>query len=113
MRDADRLVIAIMRKRGYPTDEFDQRAADISVEHPEVVEHYRDAHRVAVAHERGDVGTEDLRTAAISYRSLVAALLEDKPERQDRNGSTKSDSRSERQPEQKSPRSSTNDRSKA
>ena len=77
MREADRLVIAIMRKRGYPTDDFDQRAADVSVDHPDVVEHYREAHQIAVAHERGDAGTEDLRQAAIAYRSLVVALLDD------------------------------------
>lgn len=77
VREADRLVIAIMGARGYPTDDFDQRADDVSVEHPEVVEHYRRAHQVAVAHERGDAGTEQLRQAAISYRSLVQALLDD------------------------------------
>ena len=77
VREADRLVIAIMASRGYPTDDFDQRAADVSVEHPEVVEHYRRAHQIAVAHARGDADTEDLRQAAISYRSLVQALLED------------------------------------
>jgi hypothetical protein len=77
VREADRLVIAIMASRGYPTDDFDQRAADVSVEHPEVVEHYRRAHQIAVAHARGDAGTEDLRQAAISYRSLVQALLDD------------------------------------
>ena len=77
VREADRLVIAIMATRGYPTDDFDQRAADVSVEHPEVVEHYRRAHQIAVAHARGDAGTEDLRQAAISYRSLIQALLND------------------------------------
>lgn len=118
VRDADRLVIAIMRKRGYPTDDFDQRAADVSVEHPEIVEHYRDAHRVAVAHERGDAGTEELRTAAISYRSLVRALLEEKSDKgdategNDRNRSTDSSSRAPKQAEQQS-EPSTNDRSKA
>ena len=77
VREADRLVIAIMATRGYPTDDFDQRAADVSVEHPEVVEHYRQAHQIAVAHARGDASTEDLRQAAISYRSLIQALLDD------------------------------------
>jgi hypothetical protein len=127
VRDADRLVIAIMRKRGYPTDDFDQRAADVSVEHPEVVEHYRDAHRIAVAHERGDAGTEELRTAAISYRSLVRALLEEKSDKVDadkdvategngRNRSTDSSSPAPRQTEQQTEQQSepsTNDRSKA
>ncbi len=77
VREADRLVIAIMATRGYPTDDFDQRAADVSVEHPEVVEHYRRAHQIAVTHARGDASTEELRQAAISYRSLVQALLDD------------------------------------
>jgi hypothetical protein len=129
VREADTLVVAIMRKRGYPTDNFDQRADDISVEHPEVVQHYRAAHKVAMAQEKGDAGTEELRKAAISYRSLVQALLEDKPEANDRNGSSNTSDRtrqkSEQQPEQRSekrsrdrsePRaeqSSTDDRSKA
>ena len=91
VREADRLVIAIMRKRGYPTDDFDQRAADVSVDHPDVVEHYRQAHRIAVAHERGEAGTEDLRQAAIAYRSLVVALLDDdRSEPTDRTESTNS-----------------------
>ena len=69
--------IAIMATRSYPTDDFDQRADDMSAEHPDVVEHCRRAHQVAVAHERGDADTEQLRQAAISYRSLVQALLGD------------------------------------
>jgi hypothetical protein len=117
VREADVLVVAVMRKRGYPTDNFDQRADDISVEHPEVVEHYRAAHQVAMAQERGDAGTEQLRTAAISYRSLVQALLEDKPEEHDRNGSPNPSGRpreqSEQRREQGPQRSDTDDRSKA
>lgn len=100
VREADRLVIAIMGTRGYPTDDFDQRADDVSVEHPEVVAHYRQAHQVAVAHERGDAGTEDLRQAAISYRSLVQALLEDRTQESDNtreDDSTREDDRSLRQ----------------
>jgi hypothetical protein len=100
VREADRLVIAIMRKRGYPTDDFDQRAADVSVDHPDVVEHYREAHRIAVAHERGDAGTEDLRQAAIAYRSLVVALLgDDRSESTDRTGSTNSPEGAEKRPD--------------
>lgn len=117
VREADTLVIAIMRTRGYPTDNFDQRADDVSVEHPEVVEHYRAAHQVAMAQQRGDAGTEELRKAAISYRSLVQALLEDKPEQQDPNGAANSSEsprqQPEQQPEQRPERSSTNDRSTA
>jgi hypothetical protein len=75
--DADRLVLRMMRESGYPVDEFDQRVNDISVDHPEVAEHYRDAHRVAVAQTRGEAGTEDLRQAVTAYRQLVDALLDD------------------------------------
>lgn len=75
--DADQLVLRMMRESGYPVDEFDQRADDISVEHPEVAMHYREAHRVAVAQARGEADTEDLRQAVTAYRHLVDALLED------------------------------------
>ena len=74
---ADSLVTTIMRERGYPVDDFDQRAADISVEHPRVVENYREARRVRDAHRDGSAGTEELRGAVTSYRSLVDALLEE------------------------------------
>ncbi len=109
VREADRLVIAIMRKRGYPTDDFDRRVADVSVDHPDVVEHYRVAHRVAVAHERGDAGTEDLRQAAIAYRSLVGALLDDRSEVTDRTESRNSTNGAEHRPD----RSTNADRSDA
>jgi hypothetical protein len=67
----------MMRETGYPVDEFDQRVNDISVDHPEVATHYREAHRVAVAQARGETDTEELRQAVTSYRSLVEALLAD------------------------------------
>jgi len=75
--DADQLVLRMMREAGYPVDEFDQRVNDISVDHPEVAAHYRDAHRIAVAQENGETDTEDLRQAVTAYRSLVEALLSD------------------------------------
>ncbi len=74
---ADSLVTTIMRERGYPVDDFDQRADDISVEHPRVVENYREARRVRDSHRNGSAGTEDLRGAVTSYRSLVDALLDE------------------------------------
>lgn len=74
---SDSLVTTIMRERGYPVDDFDQRAADVSVEHPRVVEHYREARRVRDAHRESRAGTEDLREAVTSYRSLVDALLDE------------------------------------
>jgi hypothetical protein len=82
--DADRLVLRMMRESGYPVDEFDQRVNDISVEHPEVAAHYRDAHRVAVADSRGEAGTEELRQAVTAYGQLVEALLHDSTDRHTR-----------------------------
>ena len=73
--DADRLVTQVMRERGYPVDDFDQRASDISVDHPDVVEHYRDAHILHMAQERGDIGTEAQREAFVHYRALFEKLL--------------------------------------
>jgi hypothetical protein len=74
--DADRLVTQVMRDRGYPIDDFDQRAADISVDHPKVVENYRTAHSIYLLQEEGDVGTEDQREAFVHYRALFEKLLE-------------------------------------
>lgn len=73
--DADRLVTEVMRERGYPVDDFDQRAADISVDHPTVVENYRAAHAIHLAQREGDVGTEDQRQAFVHYRALFEKLL--------------------------------------
>ena len=74
--DADTLIQQVMRDRGYPVEDFDQRAADVSVDHPEVVNNYRAAHGISIAHERGKASTEDLRQALIHYRSLFDELLE-------------------------------------
>jgi hypothetical protein len=75
-RSADRLINEVMRERGYPVEDFDQRAADISVDHPQVVDDYRAAHAVAEANERSEATTEDLRQALVHYRSLFEELLE-------------------------------------
>ena len=64
-----------MRTRGYPVDDFDRRADDISVEHPKVVQHYRDARATRVATDEGEVDTERQRQAVTSYRALIEALL--------------------------------------
>lgn len=72
---ADRLVVRIMRESGYPVDDFDRRADDISVDHPEVVQNYHEAHDIAVAESQGQASTEQLRQAVTSYRRLVDALL--------------------------------------
>lgn len=74
--EADRLVTDVMRERGYPVDDFDQRAADISVDHPTVVEHYRSAHTLHLAQEKGDIGTEAQREAFVHYRALFETLLD-------------------------------------
>jgi hypothetical protein len=73
--EADRLVAEAMRRRGYPMVEFEQRAADISVDYPELVENYRTGHAVAAATDRGQSDTEDLRRAMVAYRALFAELL--------------------------------------
>jgi FtsZ-interacting cell division protein ZipA len=73
--EADTLVQHVMRSRGYPVDDFEQRVADISVEHPEVVEKYRTAHGIAQASERNEASTEDLRHSVRHYRALFAELL--------------------------------------
>ena len=78
--EADTLIQEVMRERGYPVENFDQRAADLSVDHPDVVSNYRAAHGISVAHERGKASTEDLRQALIHYRSLFDELLETRGE---------------------------------
>ena len=76
--EADMLVQQVMKERGYPTDDFEQRAADISVEHPELVERYRTAHGIAESNERGQATTEDLRQSVRHYRALFDELLGDR-----------------------------------
>jgi hypothetical protein len=73
---ADRLVEQVMHARGYPIGDFEQRAADVSVEHADVVANYRSAHEIALKNEKGAATTEDLRQATIQYRALFEDLLE-------------------------------------
>jgi LPXTG-motif cell wall-anchored protein len=97
--EADQLVRELMQKRGYPMGDFDRRAADISVDHPAVVDHYRAAHDIALRDRHGDVDTEGMRQAVIHYRALFAELLEveePKPVRE------REANKPERQPEQNS-----------
>jgi hypothetical protein len=72
---ADQLVQRVMKERGYPVEDFDRRAADISVEHPDLVEKYRTADGIARASERGEASTEDLRQSVRHYRALFIELL--------------------------------------
>ncbi len=76
LTEADDLVSALMKARGYPVSDFDQRAADISVDHPRVVENYRSAHEIALRVGKDTATTEDLRTAMIHYRSLFEELVQ-------------------------------------
>src|ERR687884_55880 len=73
--EADVLIQRVMRERGYPVEDFEQRAADVSVDHPDVVNNYRAAHGISIAHERERATTEDLRVAMQHYRSLFDELL--------------------------------------
>jgi hypothetical protein len=64
-----------MSARGYPVGDFEQRAADISVDHPVVLEDYRAAHEIALRQTKGQANTEDLRQAMIHYRALFEDLV--------------------------------------
>lgn len=73
---ADQLVRELMLKRGYPMGDFERRAADISVDHPALVETYRAAQTIALRNERGEADTEALRKAVVHYRALFDELLQ-------------------------------------
>jgi FtsZ-interacting cell division protein ZipA len=75
VNEADKLVTDVMKARGYPMAEFDQRADDISVNYPHAVANYRAAHEIVVLHGRGQSSTEDLRKAMVHFRSLFDELL--------------------------------------
>jgi hypothetical protein len=75
LAEADQLIQKMMTARGYPTADFEQRAADISVDHPLVVENYRAGHEIALRHAQGRATTEDMRQAMIHYRTLFADLV--------------------------------------
>ncbi len=76
---ADELLGRVMSTRGYPVSDFERATADLSVDHPIVVQHYRRAHDIAVRHERGGADTEDLRKAMIHYRELFDELVDELP----------------------------------
>jgi len=76
IKDADRLIIEVMLVRNYPVANFEERAADISVNHPVVVSNYRAAHEIALKNEQQTADTEELRQAMVHYRSLFNELLE-------------------------------------
>jgi hypothetical protein len=74
--EAEKLVVEVMEAQGYPVSDFEQRVADISVDHARVVENYRAAAEIARKLERGEATTEDLRRAMVYYRALFDDLLE-------------------------------------
>jgi len=73
--EADQLLGDVMSTRGYPVSNFEQRAADISVDHPLVLENYRTAHGIALRQTDGQASTEDLRQAMVHYRTLFEELV--------------------------------------
>ena len=75
----DALVDEVMRARGYPLSSFDRQVADLSVNHPRVVQNYRVARDIAISHRRGAASTEDLRQAMVLYREMFEDLLEVTP----------------------------------
>ncbi len=77
--DADRLIMEVMQLRGYPVSDFDQRAADISVNYPALVTNYRGAREIADKNKLGQANTEEMRQAMIYYRSLFEELLKTEP----------------------------------
>lgn len=77
---AERLVTRVMRERGYPIDDFDHRASDISVDHPDIVENYRKAHAIYQSQQNGEIETEAARQAFVHYRELFDRLLGSDPE---------------------------------
>ncbi|MGD0267652.1 MAG: hypothetical protein ABSB14_01205 [Candidatus Sulfotelmatobacter sp.] len=77
--EADDLVSSVMKARGYPVTDFEQRSADISVDHPRVVENYRAAHAIALRVGKDQATTEELRTSMIHYRSLFEELVQVQP----------------------------------
>jgi hypothetical protein len=73
--EADQLLGDVMSTRGYPVGDFEQRAADISVDYPLVLENYRAAHEIAIRQTQGRASTEELRQAMIHFRTLFEELV--------------------------------------
>jgi FtsZ-interacting cell division protein ZipA len=73
--EADALLARVMDARGYPTGDFEQRFADVSVDHSSALEHYRSAHEIALRNAKGEATTEDLRQAVVNEHDLFAELI--------------------------------------
>jgi hypothetical protein len=82
VREADELINKVMRARGYPLEDFEHRAEDLSVDHANVVQHYRAARALAEANREGLANTEELRMALVHYRTLFSELLEEPRKRE-------------------------------
>ncbi|MEU7906706.1 hypothetical protein [Actinoplanes sp. NPDC049118] len=78
---ADELVTQLIAERGYPTGDYDDQLANLSVAHARTLEHYRDAHAISERNAAGEADTEDLRQALVHYRALFADLLGENPVR--------------------------------
>ena len=74
--EADQLVTQVMTARGYPLEDFDRRADDVSVDHPVVVQNYRSARALALRRQQGEADTEEMRQAVVNYRALFDELLD-------------------------------------
>ena len=79
--EADSLVTRMMHERGYPIDDFEHQAAIVSVDHPGVVDHYREGHTVYLASVNGSASTEDMRRGFVAYRSLFGELVDDRTDK--------------------------------
>ncbi len=79
VRDGDRLVTELVAARGYPVSDYEDRLAQLSVEHANVLNHYRDAHEISTRNDAGNATTEELRQALVHYRELFADLLGERP----------------------------------
>jgi hypothetical protein len=79
VRDADALVGKVMDARGYPEGDFEQRFADVSVDHPAALDPYRTAHEIGLRHAQGQATTEDLRQVMVNDHALFTALVDEKP----------------------------------
>jgi hypothetical protein len=95
VHQADDLIGEVMVLRGYPLEDFDRRAEDLSVDHPDVVQNYRAGHRLASRSREGEASTEDLRQAMVHYRALFDDLVESAPRRQEKPARTTWRSRAE------------------
>jgi len=79
VHDADALIGRVMAARGYPESDYEQRSADVSVDHPAILDHYRSAHEVALRDADGQANTEDLRQAVLNSHALFTEMVEEPP----------------------------------